>query len=235
MQPLLLLSFLGAASAAPAPSLPPAAPRAQDDSARQRAELAELQKALAELRAAREADRARLAELEARQATLLEALDAQKPATGAAAWTERLRIGGYGEIHLNHVDGDGGDQIDNHRFVAYLGYRFSDDIELHSETELEHSFVEDGNGEIALEQLHVDFRLDPRWNVRAGRFLTPLGIQNQTHEPTTFHGVERTLFETVVIPTTWSSDGVGLFGELAPRSRTSSTSARASTAAGSTR
>lgn len=179
-------------------------------------ELARLRTEIERMRADRDADRARLSELEARQATLLEELDARHVPSSSGAWYERLRIGGYGEIHLNQQDGAGGDQIDNHRFVAYLGYRFSDSIELHSETELEHSFVEEGNGELSLEQLHVDFRIQPSWNVRAGRFLTPLGILNETHEPTTFHGVERPLFETVVIPTTWSSDGAGLFGELAP-------------------
>ena len=180
-------------------------------------ELARLRVEIERLRADREQDRARLAELEARQTTLLEELDAR--GTGGSPsgrWYDRLTLGGYGEIHLNREAGSGGDQIDNHRFVAYLGYRFSDTIQLHSETELEHSFVEDGQGELSLEQLHVDFALDRAWNVRAGRFLTPLGIINERHEPTTFHGVERPLFETVVIPSTWSSDGVGVFGGLAP-------------------
>lgn len=181
-------------------------------------ELARLSRELEALRRERDADRARLADLEERQRALLEALDTSaRGASGGSRWYERFTLGGYGEIHLNHENRNGGgDQLDNHRFVAYLGYRFSDDIELHSETELEHSFVEDGQGELALEQLHVDFRLNENWNVRAGRFLTPVGILNRVHEPTTFHGVERPLFETVVVPTTWSSDGVGLFGEVSP-------------------
>ncbi|MFO1009172.1 MAG: hypothetical protein U1F29_03835 [Planctomycetota bacterium] len=212
MTPTFFLPFVATLPAAlPAHVLDP-----QDDAARQRTELERLQRELADLRAARDADRARLADLEARQKALLEAVESKPVATATPSWVERLRLGGYGEIHWNRENGAGGDQIDNHRFVAYLGYRFSDSIELHSETELEHSFVEEGNGELALEQLFVDFRLDPSWNVRAGRFLTPLGIVNETHEPTTFHGVERSLFDTVVIPTTWSSDGVGLFGELSP-------------------
>src|SRR6185503_10286572 len=39
-------------------------------------------------------------------------------------------------------------------------------------------------------------------------------IVNERHEPTTFNGVERPDFETFVIPTTWSSDGAGIFGNL---------------------
>jgi hypothetical protein len=154
------------------------------------------------------------AESEANYQTLLEEIDAWKRSAPAQsnAWYDRLTLGGYGEIHYNSVNVDGGEQIDLHRFVGYLGYRFEDWIQLHSEIELEHAFVEEGNGEIAIEQLHVDFLLRTGFNVRAGRFLTPLGIVNKTHEPTTFHGVERSLFDTYVIPTTWSSDGIGVFG-----------------------
>ncbi len=218
---MFLFALASCPAATAAAPLPPAWLPAQQPAAHASDELARLSAEIAALRRERDADRARLADLEARQRGLLEALDARSaPGSdgGNGRWYDRITIGGYGEIHLNHenVHG-GGDQIDNHRFVAYLGYRFSDSIELHSETEFEHSLAGDGaDGELALEQLHVDFRLDERWNVRAGRFLTPLGIVNRTHEPTTFVGVERPLFERIVIPSTWSTDGAGLFGALSP-------------------
>jgi hypothetical protein len=98
--------------------------------------------------------------------------------------------------------------------VLYLGYDFADWIKFHSETELEHAFVNDGDGEISLEQAYVDFLLGDNVNVRAGRVLTPVGIINQHHEPTLFNGVERPLFATNIIPTTWYSDGVGFFGSI---------------------
>jgi hypothetical protein len=156
------------------------------------------------------------AESEAKYEDLLGQMDAWRrssPGTGNA-WYDRLTLGGYGEIHYNSVNVEGAEQIDIHRLVGYVGYRFEDWIQLHSEVELEHAFVEEGNGEIAIEQLHVDFLLRPGFNVRAGRFLVPLGIMNKTHEPTTFNGVERSLFDTNVIPTTWWSDGAGVFGDL---------------------
>src|SRR5260221_39032 len=185
----------------------------------------DLQKALAELRAEvegwkaeRGAGEARLRELEARYQSLLEELEAQRGAKAAgsrASWTDRLTLGGYGEIHSNFVEGADGDQIDLTRFVLYFGYRFEDWIQLHSEVEIEHARVApDGNGELSLEQLYFDFMIRDGLNVRVGRFLTPLGIINEKHEPPTFNGVERPLFETSVIPTTWSSDGVGIFGNL---------------------
>ncbi len=155
---------------------------------------------------------ARVAALEAREQELLARFLDRPGAEDTGAWYERLSFGGYGEIHYNSQDGPGKEQIDLHRFVLYTGYRFSDWIRLNSELEIEHALVaDDAGGEVLFEQLHVDFDLTPRFGVRVGRFLTPLGIINQRHEPTTFHGVERPLFDTVVLPSTWSGDGIGVF------------------------
>jgi len=129
----------------------------------------------------------------------------------------KLHLGGYGEMHANFNQGSEADQADLHRLVMYLGYDFNDWIKFHSETEIEHAYVSDGDGEISLEQAHVDFLLSEGVNVRAGRVLTPLGIINKTHEPPTFNGVERPAFATNIIPTTWASDGIGIFGSLCPQ------------------
>jgi len=132
-----------------------------------------------------------------------------------APWFERFTLGGYGEMHANFEQGSASDQFDIHRLVLYLGYEFADWIRFHSETELEHAFVShDGDGELSLEQAYVDFLLSDPLNVRVGRILTPLGITNRKHEPPAFNGVERPSFDRVIIPTTWSSDGAGVFGSL---------------------
>jgi len=128
----------------------------------------------------------------------------------------KLKLGGYGDIHANFTEGSESDKVDFHRLVMYLGYDFDDWIKFHSETELEHAFVSDGDGEISLEQAYLDFLLSDNFNIRAGRILTPIGIINKTHEPPTFNGVERPNFAKYIIPTTWSSDGIGLFGGLTP-------------------
>ena len=128
----------------------------------------------------------------------------------------KLHLGGYGEIHANFKEG-GSDQFDIHRLVMYAGYDFNEWIKLSSEVELEHAFVADSDdgsngGEISVEQLYADFLLADAVNVRAGRVLAPLGIINQKHEPTLFLGVERPNMEKNIIPTTWSVDGIGIFG-----------------------
>ncbi len=128
----------------------------------------------------------------------------------------KLTLGGYGEVHANFNQNSDTDKIDFHRLVMYLGYDFADWIKFNSEIEIEHAFINDGDGEISVEQAYVDFLLSDKLNVRAGRILTPLGIVNKKHEPPTFNGVERPSFAKYIIPTTWSSDGVGIFGSLNP-------------------
>jgi hypothetical protein len=135
-------------------------------------------------------------------------------AEGLDAALSKLTLGGYGEMHANFTEGSESDQFDFHRLVLYLGYDFADWIKFHSETELEHAYVNDGDGEVVLEQAYIDFILTGKFNVRAGRILTPIGIINKKHEPPTFNGVERPAFATNIIPSTWSSDGVGIFGSL---------------------
>jgi hypothetical protein len=138
----------------------------------------------------------------------------ERPMHSLSSPLNGLTLGGYGEIHANFTEGTEKDQFDIHRLVMYAGYDFADWIKFHSETEIEHAFVNDSNGDVVIEQAYFDFLLSDLFNVRAGRVLTPLGIINKWHEPTLFNGVERPSFATSIIPTTWSSDGVGLFGNL---------------------
>jgi hypothetical protein len=182
-------------------------------------QLQRVENEVAELKAQGQAAALREREATARSQSLLEELDLQKQAKpadmeSADAWHKRLTLGGYGEIHFTSVQG-AGEVIDIARFVGYLGYRFSDWIQLHSEVEIEGGLVApDAEGELAIEQLYMDFLLEPGINVRLGRVLTPLGIINQTHEPTTFNGVLRPDFATFIIPTTWVMDGAGIFGNI---------------------
>jgi hypothetical protein len=126
---------------------------------------------------------------------------------------KNFSFGGYGEMHANFGENGSSDQFDIHRLVMYIGYDFTDWIKFHSEVEIEHAFVaDDSGGEVVIEQAYMDFELNKAYNIRAGRVLTPLGIVNQKHEPTSFLGVERPLFAKYIIPSTWSSDGVGVYG-----------------------
>lgn len=157
-------------------------------------------------------------------------LRAERNLTPAGAPTEktvadRVSFGMYGELHANFTEGATNDKFDIHRFVAIIGYEFADWIHLNSEVEFEHAFAQggaisaDGNGELELEQCYLDFAVHKAIGFRVGRVLIPLGHINLKHEPMEFPGVERPSFDNVIIPTTWWSDGIGIYGSLLPELR----------------
>jgi hypothetical protein len=130
---------------------------------------------------------------------------------------ESTTIGGYGEVNYTNATGPNSPgQIDVRRFVVYLAHSFSERLAIRSELELEDAKVEGGEsgGEIALEQLYLDYTLSPAITLRAGLVLPPVGILNETHEPPTFNGVERPLFDQDVLPSTWRELGAGVVGTL---------------------
>jgi len=213
-----LLLLPGAAWAAA-----PTAPTAEEMWALIQSQQAEI----AELRARVERAEADSARAERSRAITEERLDAtttyveEYVATAAPATASRTTIGSYGEMHYNnlHAEDSAYDnkEMDYHRFVLFLGHEFTDRFRFFSEVEIEHALVEDtddgsGAGEVELEQAYVDYLIDDNYYARAGLFLLPVGILNETHEPTTFYGVERNDVENVIVPTTWWEGGVGAGG-----------------------
>jgi hypothetical protein len=135
----------------------------------------------------------------------------------AAQTDASTTIGGYGEVHYTNVSGPGTPGTANlKRFVVYLAHSFDDRLSMRSEVELEDARLEAGSpaGEVAIEQLYLDYRLSPALTLRGGLLLPPVGIINETHEPPTFNGVARPDFDHDVIPTTWREIGVGAAGAV---------------------
>ncbi|MGE5091599.1 MAG: hypothetical protein ACM3OH_05465 [Bacillota bacterium] len=136
-------------------------------------------------------------------------------AAAHAQETDRTTVGGYGEVHYVNASGpDTPGQATVRRFVIYLAHAFNDRIAMRSELEVEDAKLEAGSpaGEVALEQLYLDYRTSAAFTLRGGLVLPPVGILNETHEPTTFNGVARPDFDHDVIPTTWREIGVGALG-----------------------
>ena len=127
-------------------------------------------------------------------------------------WWERTSIGGYGELHYNNRQIEGGDSkqvIDFHRFVLFFGHEFTDQLRFYSELELEHALSGDGKeGEVELEQAYIEYDVTDWASAKAGILLMPVGIINETHEPPTFYGVERNQVESRIIPSTWWEGGI---------------------------
>jgi len=152
---------------------------------------------------------------------MLENQSAQSDSHGSSGNTT---IGGYGEMHYNNLDNQfsgptsKGDkkEIDFHRFILFVGHEFSDSVRLFSELEVEHAQSDKDGGEVAMEQAYLEFDLAPDTVSRAGIFLVPVGIINETHEPPTFYGVERNPVEKNIIPATWREGGVSLSGRINP-------------------
>ena len=133
----------------------------------------------------------------------------------------KTTIGGYGELHYNNLNGEGGasdkEEIDFHRFILFLGHEFSKTVRFWSELELEHSIAGEGQtGAIELEQAYIEVDINKEHKSRIGLFLIPVGIINETHEPPVFYGVERNPVEANIVPATWWAGGVSVLGELAP-------------------
>lgn len=143
-----------------------------------------------------------------------QAIQGMSPAASKVYYSKNpLSIGGYGELYYSNYTHDGANTGskdafgDTYRFIPYIGYKFSDTIILNSEIEFEH-----GN-EVAIEQLYVDFILDPLATIRLGHQLVPMGYVNLYHEPTLFNTVQRPDIEKQIIPSTWHELGLSVYGK----------------------
>ncbi len=132
-----------------------------------------------------------------------------------------VTVGGYGELHYNNLTDNDNDtdkkEIDFHRWVLFFGKEFNSTTRFFSEFELEHSLSGEGkDGEVELEQAYIEHDVNDQFSFKAGVFLIPVGLINETHEPPTFHGVERNPVEKNIIPATWWEGGVAGNFEAAP-------------------
>ncbi|AQS40041.1 Phosphate-selective porin O and P [Shewanella psychrophila] len=139
----------------------------------------------------------------------------------ASASKSATTIGGYGELHYNNItdnkSGKDKKAIDFHRFVLFVGHEFTENTRFFSELEVEHSISGDGqNGEVELEQAYIEHDFNQMLTGKAGLFLMPVGIINETHEPPAFYGVERNPVEKNILPATWWEAGAALNVKAAP-------------------
>jgi hypothetical protein len=118
-------------------------------------------------------------------------------------------ITSYGELNLNRPRRASDAQADLRRFVLGLQHRFDERTKVVAEVEVEHAISSQSDqGEVEIEQAYVERQLGGTWSARGGLFLVPLGLLNESHEPTAYYGVERNFVETAIIPTTWREGGL---------------------------
>ncbi len=134
-----------------------------------------------------------------------------------------VSIGGYGEALYEHFSAQTQagapsgrvDQFDFVRQIIYVGYKFDEKVLFNSEIEFEHASTGKG-GEVSVEFAYVELAPSPKFGLRAGMLLVPMGFLNELHEPPIFHGAKRPDVESAVVPSTWRENGVGIFGEAGP-------------------
>ena len=190
---------------------------AQDSNAELLAKLEYMQQQINELKQQLEQTQTQAGETDAKVEAVADIIDSGPT---QVAQESRTTISGYGELHYNNLSAEDPsrdvEEIDFHRFVLFFGHEFNDKTRFYSEFELEHSLVADSGGdtpgEVELEQAFVEFDLRPGLFAKAGLFLVPVGLINETHEPPTFYGVERNDVENIIVPSTWWEAGVGFNG-----------------------
>ena len=209
----LALSLLLAHGAASAQSNEAALMKRLDDLA------AELNKVKAELVSIKDSQTKDRQAAAATAATAAAAATATAPmAITASAGREAgsaTQITSYGEINYTRPRRDSAaTTIDIRRFILGFQHRFDERTKVVAEVEVEHAVASStDSGEVAIEQVYVEHRLNDTYGLRAGLFLMPIGLVNQNHEPTAFYGVLRPAIDTAIIPTTLREVGFQLFGE----------------------
>lgn len=126
---------------------------------------------------------------------------------------EGVSLAGYGEMLYEAVPGKD-NRLDFLRLITYIGYRFEERFLFNSEIEIEHAAVEPGErpGELAVEFAYLEYAHADWARLRGGLLLVPMGFINEQHEPVVFLSAKRPRTETLIIPTTFRENGVGLLG-----------------------
>lgn len=136
-----------------------------------------------------------------------------------------LSVGGYGEFIYKNPSGKKQndtasgvkDSTDALRTVLYVGYKLNEKFIINTEFEFEHSGANAssaGSGYAGAEFAFIDYLHNPKFNLRGGLLLVPMGFVNELHEPTIFLGVNRPDIESKIIPTTWRENGLGVWGDI---------------------
>jgi len=136
-------------------------------------------------------------------------------------------VGGYMDLqyrtHRNAVletgypDRGTTNGYDQQRFVPFIYADITEHLKFASELEIEHGVRGNtGQNEISLEFAHVDYLVNELLNVRAGIVLIPLGKFNLLHDSPLNDLTDRPIVSRLVIPSTMSETGAGLYGTFYP-------------------
>ena len=149
---------------------------------------------------------------------------------------DHFSIEGYGSVNHNNykwqTDTAKRNDIDLERFVLEPTFRFSKNLKLNAELEIEHGgtgtavefdrFEEFGEfefeiekgGEVNLEQLNIEWNYNEMVNLKAGRIKVPVGFYYQFDEPVDYFTPTVSEVESHLLPTSWTEFGISIYGKL---------------------
>lgn len=134
-------------------------------------------------------------------------------------------VGGYFDIqyraHRNSVlesgrDGGTTNGFDQQRFVPFIYADITEHLKFASEIEIEHGIRATNDVEISLEFAHIDYLVNEKVNIRGGIILIPLGKFNLLHDSPLNDLTDRPIVSRLIIPSTMSETGAGLYGTFYP-------------------
>jgi hypothetical protein len=134
---------------------------------------------------------------------------------------QTVKVGGYVDMEYRYTDPEdtsasSTNTFDQRRLVPFLFAEVTSQLRFSTEIAFEHGGNVDQGGDIVVEHMVVDYRFADAFQARTGIILSPLGRFNLVHDSPLNDLTDRPLVDRLIIPTTLSEAGVGLFGVAYP-------------------
>ena len=138
----------------------------------------------------------------------------------------KAMVGGYAEAQFNaltapNLDNPRRNSFNSVRMIPFIYADITDHLKFATEIEFERGGPNNnqGDGEVKLEFAQIDYLITEAFNLRAGMILVPVGKFNLLHDTPLNDLVDRPMVARLLIPSTWSETGAGIYGTLYPTSR----------------
>ena len=132
-------------------------------------------------------------------------------------------LGGYMDFEVTDCNGNARDcskglEFDQVRFIPFIYSNITERIQVAAEIEIEHGGPQNNqsDGDIKIEFATMDYLIEDWVNFRAGILLSPLGRFNLLHDSPLNDLTQRPMVSRLIIPSTLSESGLGLYGTFYP-------------------
>ncbi|MFM8551049.1 MAG: hypothetical protein ACKOCD_01850, partial [Nitrospiraceae bacterium] len=137
----------------------------------------------------------------------------------------KATVGGYGDIQFNalsrsNLDNRSRNTFNQVRMIPFIYSDITERIKFATEIEFERGGTNNNqsDGEIKLEFAQIDYLVNEAVNLRAGIILVPMGKFNLLHDSPLNDLTDRPMVARMLMPSTWSESGAGLYGTFYPSS-----------------